>query len=362
MSCLKALLLVTFCVWTELEAGENATLKAAFGQHFSIGSAIPNADLKTAEKVLLFNNFTTITPENCMKPQPLHPAEDRFNFSVADALVKMAQANGLTVNAHTLIWHAQCPDWFFDDNGRPARRDLVLKRMRLHISTVAGHFSGKVASWDVVNEAIDDGKNYLRKSKWLTSLGEDFISEAFIAARQADSKAELFYNDYNIERGAKLDKALRLIRELKARKAPIDGIGIQGHWQLDGVPFKDIEKAIISFHAEGLKVAITELDLDVVPRRASGANVDAHEQDARDPFANGLPPEVQQRLADQYAKLFALFYKHRDKLTRVTFWGLHDGRTWLNSWPRQRTNHPLLWDRELRPKLALSAVLAIPSK
>lgn len=361
MSRVSLPIVLLLCAATILTAGEAGSLKDAFGKRFAMGAAIPGADLKDAEKALLFRHFTTVTPENCMKPQPLHPAEDRFNYAPADALVAMARANGLTVNAHTLVWHSQCPDWFFDDNGQPAGRDLVLQRMRTHIAAVAGHFAGQVASWDVVNEAIDDGRDYLRKSKWLTSIGEDFIAEAFIAARQADPKAKLYYNDYSNERGAKRDKTLRLIRDLKARKAPIDGVGIQGHWQLDGVPFKDIEEAIIAFHAEGLQVAITELDIDVVTRKTTGAETGAKEQGTSDPFANGLTPEVQQRLADQYAQLFRLFLKHRDKLARVTFWGLHDGRTWLNGWPRKRTNHPLLWDRALQPKPALSAVLAIPS-
>lgn len=331
----------------------------AFMNNFAIGAAIPGAELNEAERRLLFANFGTVTPENCMKPAPLHPAEDRFDFAKADALVAMAHANGLTVNGHTLVWHQQCPDWFFTDDGRPASRELVLRRMRDHIAAVAGHFAGQVKSWDVVNEAIDDGNDYLRESKWLTSIGGDFIAEAFIAARQADPKAELYYNDYNIERQPKRDKTLRLIRDLKQRGAPIDGIGIQGHWQLDQIPFLDIEDAILAFHSEGMQAMITELDIDVVTRMTAGAEAGTREKDSADPFANGLPEGLQQRLADQYARLFALFLKHRDKITRVTFWGLHDGRSWLNGWPSKRTNHPLLWDRALQPKPSLSAVLAL---
>lgn len=264
------------------------------------------------------------------------------------------------LNGHTLVWHHQCPDWFFRDGDQPAGRALVLRRMRAHVTTVAKHFAGKVQSWDVVNEAIADGDGYLRQSKWVTSIGEDFIAKAFLAARRADPKAELYYNDYGIERPAKREKALRLIRDLKKHKVPIQGIGIQGHWELDKVPFEAIEEAILAFHKEGLAVAITELDIDVVPRKYGGADVTSQQAADADPYPNGLPPEIQQRQADQYARLFALFLKHHDKISRVTFWGLHDGRTWLNSWPSKRTNHPLLWDRALRPKPAFSAVLAIP--
>ena len=341
------------------QPGMEDSLKVAIGNAFVMGAAIPGSDLNPAERQLLFKHFGTVTPENCMKPAPVHPAEDRFDFGPADALVKMARDNGLTVNGHALVWHQQCPDWFFSDGGQIAGRELVLKRMRAHIAAVAGHFAGRMKSWDVVNEAIDDGNGFLRKSRWLTSIGEDFIAEAFIAARQADPKAELYYNDYAIERQPKRDKTLRLIRDLKQRGAPVQGIGIQGHWQIDRIPFKDIEEAIIAFHAEGMQVAITELDIDVVTRKTSGAEVGTREQGGDDPYAKGLPADLQQRLADQYAKLFTLFLKHRDKITRVTFWGLHDGRSWLNYFPSKRTNHPLLWDRSLQPKPALSAVLEL---
>jgi endo-1,4-beta-xylanase len=339
---------------------EDADMESFFDS-FAIGAAIPGAELNPAERRLLFANFNTVTPENCMKPVSLQPAEGRFRFAEADALVDMAHANGLTVNAHTLLWHNQCPDWFFNDGGRPAGRELVLQRMRAHIAAVAGHFAGKVQSWDVVNEAIDNKGEYLRKTKWLASIGEDFIAEAFIAARKADPKAELYYNDYSIERQPKRDKVLRLIRGLKQRGAPIQGIGIQGHWQLDHIPFQAIEDAILAFHAEGLNIVITELDIDVGKRKTDGADVGRLEPASADLYANGLPDDVQQRLADQYAQLFALFLKHQDKISRVTFWGLHDGRSWLNGWPFQRTNHPLFWDRALQAKPALSAVLALTS-
>ena len=341
------------------QPSKDESLIPHFANCFAVGAAIPGTELNQAERQLLFRNFGTVTPENCMKPEPLHPAEDRFDFAKADALVEMACANGLTVNGHTLIWHRQCPDWLFSDGGRPAGRELVLRRMRAHIAAVAGHFAGKLKSWDVVNEAIDDGHDYLRKSQWLTRIGEDFIAEAFIAARKADPKAELYYNDYGIERPPKRDKALRLLRDLKRRKAPVQGVGIQGHWQIDRIPFKDIEDAIIAFHSEGMQVMITELDIDVVVRKTAGSEAGIREQDGADPFANGLSDDLQQRLAEQYAGLFALFLKHRDKVTRVTFWGLHDGRSWLNCWPSKRTNHPLLWNRALQPKPALSAVLAV---
>lgn len=343
------------------QTNQEVSLACAFADAFVIGAAIPGAEINPEERKLLVTHFGAVTPENCMKPSRIHPSEDHFDFEKADALVAMAQTNNLTINGHTLLWHEQCPEWFFKDGDHDATREQVLTRMRSHIATVAGHFAGKMKSWDVVNEAISDDTGYLRETKWLSLAGEDFIAEAFFAARKADPQAELYYNDYAIEKQPKRDKALRLIWDLKKRGAPIQGIGIQGHWQLDNIPFQDIEDAILAFHAEGLTVMITELDIDMVPRSTTGAETTAQEQTGADPFAQGLPPEVQKRLADQYAQLFALFLKHRDKISRVTFWGLHDGRSWLNHWPSTRTNHALLWDRTLQPKPALSAVLSLAS-
>jgi endo-1,4-beta-xylanase len=309
------------------------------------------------ETRLVNKHFNAITPENCMKPLFLQPQEGRFDFKVADDLVRDARMRNLAVNGHTLVWHSQTPDWFFQDNGKPAGRGLLLTRMRAHIQGVAGRFAGRIQSWDVVNEAIDDGGGYLRPSPWLAGIGPDYIAEAFIAAHKADPGATLIYNDYGIENPRKRGKTLRLIRELKAAKAPIHGIGIQGHYQLDRIPLKEIEESILAYHAEGLSVMITELDIDVATRAHDGADISRTEAQGVDRFANGLPEDVQKRLADQYAALFSLILKHRDKVKRVTFWGIHDGFSWLNHFPSARTNHPLLWDRNLQPKPAFFAVL-----
>jgi endo-1,4-beta-xylanase len=339
-----------------------ATLKEAYGGMFAIGAAIPGPELNAAEQKILFHNFTNVTPENCMKPQPTEPEEGKFTFGQADALVAFAHDHGLKVNGHCLVWDEQCPDWFFSDNGKPAARDLVLKRMIDHITGEAKHFRGRVFSWDVVNEAISDGPEYLKPTRWEKSIGDDYIAQAFTAAAAADPNAELYYNDYSIERPEKRGKVIRLIRDLKKQNIRIDGVGIQGHWELDKIPYKDIEDAIVAFNKEGVKVMITELDIDMVSRSAGGADTSVHEQGGDDPYAKGCPPEVLQRQAEQYAKLFALFRKHADKITRVTFWGLDDGRSWENFWPRTRTNYPLLWGRDLKPKPALAAVLAESQK
>jgi endo-1,4-beta-xylanase len=227
------------------------------------------------------------------------------------------------------------------------------------VTTVVSRYKGRIGSWDVVNEAIADGPGDMRDSKWYQICGDDFIIEAFKAAHAADPKAKLFYNDYNIEAGAKREKALRLIKLLKEKHCPIDGVGIQGHWQLDQVPFGEIEKALKAFQSEGLSIAISELDLGVVPRKSAGAAVSERENAGDDPYAEGCPPDVLQRQAEQYAQIFSLLRRYDRSVDRVTLWGLHDGRSWLNGWPRKCTNHPLLWDRNLQPKPAFAAVMRV---
>ena len=330
------------------------SLKTLYAKKFAVGVAIDDNCFKPAERALILAQFSTVTPCNSLKMDATQPKEGHFTFEKADALVEMAQSAGLTVNGHTLVWHEQCPDWFFTDHDQPAGKELVLERMRTHITQVAGHFAGKIASWDVVNEALADGKDgYLRQTKWLDIAGPDFIAEAFKAAHKADPHAKLYYNDYNLEDPDKRKKLLRMIRDLKARHVQIDGISTQGHWCLNSIPFKDIEDTIKAIHAEGLAVAVSELDIDLFPNHSFGEKEGA----PRDPYAAGLPPEVGHQLAQQYGQLFALLGKYPGVVSRVTFWGLDDGHSWLNTWPKMRVNHPLLWDRQLQPKEAFWEVV-----
>jgi endo-1,4-beta-xylanase len=334
-------------------------LKDFYRNEFAMGTCYPNGGLTEAEEHLLVGNFSMVTAENLMKPKYLQPAEGEFTFAPADRLVDFAASHGLKVHGHTLVWYQATPGWFFRDGTNLAGRELVLQRMTNHIATVVGHYRGRVASWDVVNEALDDHHGYLRETPWLKAIGEDYIAEAFRAARRADPSARLFYNDYDIESPPKREKVLRLIRSLKAQGVPVDGIGIQGHWRLDRIPYADLAAAITAFQAEGLRVAISELDLDVVPRAGNAAYADYHEaENGSDPFATGCPPEVLARQAEQYGRLFRLLAAHAGAIDRVTFWGLDDGRSWLNYWPRRRTNYPFCWTRDLQPKPALAAVEA----
>ena len=328
------------------------SLKQAVNGRFLIGTAIRSEVLEKPDtSSLLAEQFDCITSENELKPEPIHPKPNEFNFTAGDRLAAFAQKNKMKVIGHTLCWHMQSPAWMFEGpDGKPLPREEALKNLQEHIRTVVTHYKGQILGWDVVNEAIDNGDGYLRDTPAKRAIGDDFIIKAFEFAAAADPSVELYYNDYNNESGAKREKTIRLIREIKAKGLRINAVGIQGHWQLDRPDLKTIEEAILAYNKEGVKVMITELDIDVLPVTLKGP--------APDPYRNGCPDEIQGQLAKRYADIFTLFAKHSDKITRVTFWGLSDGHTWLNNWPvKGRSNHPLLFDRQLEPKPAYNAVI-----
>jgi endo-1,4-beta-xylanase len=343
------------------------SLGKVYADDFLIGVAlnrtmVNGANPRAAE--IVSRQFTSLTAENDMKWQVVHPVPDRYEFAAADAYVDFGQKHRMAVIGHTLVWHSQTPKWVFKGNeGQPASREVLLNRMREHIHTVAGRYRGRIKGWDVVNEAVaDGGPDILRDSPWRRIIGDDFLDHAFRFAREADPKAELYYNDYGLENEQKRLRALTMLRGMIQRGVPIDGVGLQGHYHLHHPPVAVIEQTIQNFAALGLKVMITELDVDVLPSRGNMGNADISRREqadpSLDPYANGLPAEMQEKLAQRYAELFAVFLRHREQINRVTFWGLDDGQSWLNHFPiRGRTNHPLLIDRELKPKPAFFAVL-----
>lgn len=343
------------------------TLRAAYADAFLVGAAmntgmITGGNPRAAE--IVGRQFSALTAENDMKWSVLNPDPGRYDFRSADAYVDFAQKHDMAVIGHTLVWHSQTPRWVFqNDDGEPASRELLLRRMRDHIHTVAGRYRGRIKGWDVVNEAIGDrGSEPLRDSPWRRIIGDDFLDHAFRFAREADPQAELYYNDYGLFHREKRARAITMLRGLIARGVPIDAVGMQGHYQIKDPSVAEIEQAILDFAALGLKVMVTELDVDVLPSRGAVGVADIARREeyeaALNPYVDGLPEAEQTRLAQRYADLFAVFLKHRRHITRVTLWGLDDGQTWLNNFPiRGRTNHPLLFDRLLNPKPAFQAVL-----
>lgn len=310
---------------------------------------------------LLTAQFNRVTPENSLKPDPVQVEEGTFNFARPDAFVDFAVSNRLDVVGHCLVWAKddRTPPWFFRDGTNAAGRELLLARMKTHIDTVAGRYRGRIAEWDVVNEALDDGTNFLRPSGWVAACGETFIAKAFEYAHAADPKAMLVYNDYNNELPAKRAKLLRLVRSLREQGVPLHAVGLQGHYEIDRLPLADIEATLVALRELKVKVVVSELDIDVVPRGRWWADGGKHREELAklDPYRDGCPPEILQRQAEQYAQLFRLFLRYKDVIARVTFWNLHDGQSWLNTFPWKRVNHPLLFDRAGQPKPAFDAVL-----
>jgi len=337
------------------------SLKKVFNKDFLIGAAINAREIEEKDKVadaLIKQQFNAVTPENIMKAEIIQPGWDTYNFDLADKLVAFAQKNKINVNAHTLIWHSQLPPFM----RRMKDVDSVRKYFVDHITKVAGRFDGKVYSWDVVNEALNEDGT-LRNSIFLQALGDSYIVEAFRLAQKASPHSKLYYNDYNIEQPKKRAGAIALIKKIQSAGVRIDGVGIQGHWRADNVPTREIEESIIEFSALGIDVMFTELDLGVLknPWDNNTANVGdtAKGDSSMNPYVNGLPDSVAQIQSKAYGDVFRLFLKYKTNVTRITFWGVNDGQSWLNNWPiGGRTNYPLLFDRNFKPKPAFYSVIA----
>ncbi|MCJ8165316.1 endo-1,4-beta-xylanase [Pontibacter sp. E15-1] len=347
------------------QASAPTTLKAAYRGDFYVGAALNGGQAyeRDAQATsLIQSQFNTISPENLLKWGPVHPEPEIYNFEPADKYVAFGQRNNMFIVGHTLVWHQQTPAWVFEDgNGKAASREVLLQRMQDHISTVAGRYKGKINGWDVVNEALNDDGT-LRQTKWLQIIGEDYLPKAFTFAREADPQMELYYNDYNLWKPAKREGAVRLVRNLQEKGIKVAGIGMQGHYGLKTPSLEEVEASILAFSELGVQVAFTELDIDVLPNpsQRQGADIDATFgfDEKYNLYTTGLPDSVQQQLADRYAALFALFHKHRDKISRITFWGVTDNDSWLNNWPIPgRTSYPLIFDRQYKPKPAFEAIM-----
>lgn len=361
-----------------LTANAQATLKGAYKDAFKIGVAIGR--MQTSGRIpqatnLVLEHFNSISPENDMKPEVIHPNPDTWNFGPADEYCQFGKEHGLHVHAHTLVWHNQTPDFFWNNpDGTPKTRAELEETMRSYIETVCKHFNGKVDSWDVLNEVIGEYGEY-RDKGWIHAFGdgETVAKLAFkYADMYCDPDIELIYNDFNAWRPAKVDGICKMVEMLRANGIRIDGIGIQGHWGLNYPKNEYIEQAIERYSALGLKVIISELDVDVLPvtkeaqvfgQSLSDPMYQLEEfMEFLNPYREGLPDEVEEQHARRYEELFKIFYKYRDKIDRVTLWGLQDANSWKNGYPvARRTNYPLLFKRDYTPHKALDAVLRVPA-
>lgn len=339
-------------------AAEVTGLKDLYHNDFYIGTALSGKKMADAEPdfmKLVAQEFNAITMENDMKWERLHPLENKWDWEIADKFVEFGEAHKMYILGHVLVWHSQVPDWVFKDHkGKRIKPEALRKRMQDHIATFVGRYRGRINAYDAVNEAVDEGKGW-RKSPWFNILGAQFMDDVFNFAHEVDPNAQLLYNDYNMHNPQKRDFVVDFVKGFKKRGVPINGIGMQGHVGLGYPDIKEFEKSIAAYAALGMRVHITELDIDVLPTiwDDSGAEISTRFKYSKElnPYTKFLPIEIENQLTDRYVEYFKLFLKYRDHIDRVTFWGTGDGESWKNDFPvRGRTNYPLLFDREYHRK------------
>jgi endo-1,4-beta-xylanase len=324
---------------------DTSSLYKAYKDYFTIGVAVEPSRLNSTDphSELVRKEFNSLVAENAMKPESLQPIEGNFNFKNADAIVDFAIAHNMKMRGHTLLWHNQIPAWFFKDPKDPSKlasREVVLKRMETHITTVLKHFKDKygdknpIYCWDVVNEPISDQKGLRGLSEgsfWLDTVGEDYIEKAFEYAHKADPSVKLYINDYNIERfSQKTIDMYNLVKSLKDKNVPVDGIGMQMHLNINSY-VKDVKGSINKFKTLGVDLQVTELDMDLMGdvSEASLANQ-----------------------AKLYKDIFDVLIQEKQNISSVTFWGVSDELSWL-----KKPNAPLLFDSKLAPKPAYKAII-----
>ena len=336
----------------------NGGLKDYYHNYFPIGVAVSLNNLKGDESALILHQFNSLTPENVMKMAAIHPKENLYYWKDADSVVAYARRNGLKVRGHNLCWHQQTPDWMFKDSaGKQVTKEVLLQRLKEHITAVVSRYKGSIYAWDVVNEAVSDkGDEYLRNSLWYQKCGEDYIAKAFEYAHEADPDAILFYNDYGEINPAKRKKIIRLINQLKAANVPVQGIGLQCHWSIDTPLKNQLDSILKEFASTGLTVQITELDMSVYP---------AHQQavSGKDLFYTDTTfnPKRESLQIDQYKTCFQLFRKYKAAITGITFWNLSDRHSWLDNFPiKGRKDYPLLFNTNLQPKKSFDAIISFP--
>jgi len=350
---------------SEVTPTKPVTLRNVYEDAFYIGTALNTFQIDETDSIMagiVGNEFSSITAENEMKSIQIHPARDTFNFEYPDKFVALGEKYNMFIHGHTLVWHSQLSPWIRNIKDSTE----MAEALESHIKTIVSRYKGRVNSWDVVNEALNEDGS-LRKSVFLEVMGEDYLALAFKWTSEIDPKADLYYNDYNMANPEKRQGAIRLVKNIMDKGIKVDGIGMQGHWHLNTPSLEEIEKSIVEYAALGVKVSITELDISVLPNPEDlvGAEITQNFQnsEAMNPYTKGMPDSIQVKLANRYTDIFKIFLKHKDKISRVTFWGVNDGQSWLNGFPvRGRTNHPLLFDRDLKPKSAYDSIIALKQK
>ncbi|WP_291855731.1 endo-1,4-beta-xylanase [Marinilabilia sp.] len=342
-----------------------STFKDAFAGKFLVGAAINVGQIAGQEPKaieIVKKQFNSVVAENCMKMENIHPEEEVFIWEEADAFVDFAEKNNMHIVGHTLVWHSQAAPWIFvDDSGEDVSREELIERMKNHIQTIVGRYKGRIDGWDVVNEAIENDGSW-RESKWYQIIGPEYVELAFQFAQEADPEAELYYNDFGVSGRSKCDGIYHLVKNLQEKNVKVDGIGLQGHLNFDIPKISEMETSIEKLSSLGVDLMVTEVDMTILPWPSDEvtAEVSLNYELSKEfnPYSGGLPDSVYQQVMDRYTGFFEMFLKHHEKISRVTFWGVHDGNSWRNDWPIEgRTDFPLLFDRNYRMKEGVEDIL-----
>lgn len=352
------------------QVSQSENLKDATKGLFTFGAAINVNQLAGNDPLaidIVKKHYNSIVAENCMKSMYLQPKEGVFFFDEADAFMQFGLDNNMEIIGHTLIWHSQAPNWFFiDENGDDVSREVLIERMKTHIHTVVSRYKGKIKGWDVVNEAVlDDGS--LRESKFLQIIGPEYIKLAFQFANEADSNVELYYNDYGVSGAEKCDGIYNLAKDLIDSGIKIDGIGMQGHINMDSPTVEEMEKSIIKLSDLVGKVMITELDLTVLPwpsqKITAEVSLKFQQDSIYNPYPNGMPDDVSAKFNERYADFFRMFLKNHKRIDRVTLWGVADHHSWRNDWPIEgRRDYPLIFDDQYNAKPVVDEIIKMANE
>ena len=348
-----------------VDFSEGPGLKDAYKDYFTIGVAVNKFNVSDPAQIeIIKKQFNSVTAENAWKPGEIHPKEGVWNFGLADSIANFCRENGIKMRGHCLCWHSQFADWMFTDKkGKPVKKEVFYERLREHIHTVVNRYKDVVYAWDVVNEAMaDDGRPFefvdgkmvpaspYRQSRHFKLCGDEFIAKAFEFAREADPTGVLIYNDYSCVDNGKRERIYNMVKKMKDAGVPIDGIGMQGHYNIYFPDEDQLEKAITRFSEIVNTIHITELDLRT--NTESGGQLMFARGEAKPQAAYiGTLQE------DQYNRLFRIFRKHKDVIKNVTFWNLSDKDSWLGV-----NNHPLPFDENFKAKRSLAVIRDFDAK
>ena len=331
--------------------------KDTYKGYFSVGVALNFRNIASPEQMAIVKkNFNSVTAENAMKPGEIHPKEGVWNWAGADSIANWCRQNGIKMRGHCLAWHSQFSNWMFTDKkGKPVTKEVFYERLRDHIHQVVNRYKDIVYAWDVLNEAIADGDG--RKMPWMKEApspyrktammdlcGEEFIVKVFQFAREADPNVKLFYNDYNAADPAKRDRIYNMVKKMKAMGAPIDGIGMQGHYNIYGPSMEDFEAAIKKYSEIVDELHITELDLRTNEEMGGQLRFSLGK-------SYNVPEHIKTLHQAQYENLFRVMRRHKDVITNVTFWNLSDADSWIGV-----NNYPLPIDKDFKYKKVYYAI------